>query len=179
MDTEIKVLDQKSNNLLFNCTNDSQLSILYDKKCNNNSEGNMKTTALNETKSRLSKISQTSSNNNLISNSKNNKLPVTIIIGTIQLVLSIILVTLGCLIFARETTFSNALCGIWSGGFAAIPGVLGIINIKKVRTGFLAMSLVCVATSTLAIAITGIAVARDTNSSQTNQDEVNYRNVYI
>lgn len=64
----------------------------------------------------------------------------------------------------------NLGSGIWSGIFAGIAGALGLMNIKPLLNGFLACSLISVATSTLALALTGIGLVRDYNISQ--QDPV-------
>lgn len=60
--------------------------------------------------------------------------------------------------------------GIWAGIFAGVCGALGLLNVKPLLNGFLACSLVSVATSTLALALTGIGLVRDYNVSQ--QDPV-------
>lgn len=62
------------------------------------------------------------------------------------------------------------LTGIWAGIFAGVCGALGLMNVKPLLNGFLACSLVSVATSTLALALTGIGLVRDYNISQ--QDPV-------
>lgn len=60
--------------------------------------------------------------------------------------------------------------GIWAGIFSGVCGALGLMNIKPLLNGFLACSLISVATSTLALALTGIGLVRDYNISQ--QDPV-------
>lgn len=90
-------------------------------------------------------------------------LPITIWLAIVQLLLSVALITLGGLVLARSATLSQTGSGIWAGGFAAIAGALGVINVRKAQTGFLAVSLICVASSTLAIALTGIGLVRDLN----------------
>jgi uncharacterized membrane protein YfcA len=64
------------------------------------------------------------------------------------------------------------LLGIWAGVFAGVCGALGLMNIKPLLNGFLACSLISVATSTLALALTGIGLVRDYNISQ--QDPVSF-----
>jgi CD20-like family len=91
-------------------------------------------------------------------------------LGIIQLVLSILLSAFGGLLIARNASLSMFGSGIWSGIFAGIAGSLGLMNIKPLLNGFLACSLVCVATSTLALALTGIGLVRDYNITQ--QDPV-------
>lgn len=108
---------------------------------------------------------------------KKNKIPMNIVMGLIQLILSITLVALGCLVLARELTLSNAGAGLWAGAIAAIAGSLGIINIPRAQTAFLALSLVCVASCTLALAFTGIGIVRDLNTI--NPQKVEYfSNIY-
>lgn len=92
-------------------------------------------------------------------------------LGIIQLVLSIFLSAFGGLLIARNASLSMLGSGIWSGIFAGIAGALGLMNIKPLLNGFLACSLLSVATSTLALALTGIGLVRDYNISQ--QDPVN------
>lgn len=91
-------------------------------------------------------------------------------LGIFQLILSILLSAFGGLLIARNASLSMFGSGIWSGIFAGIAGSLGLMNIKPLLNGFLATSLVCVATSTLALALTGIGLVRDYNISQ--QDPV-------
>lgn len=89
--------------------------------------------------------------------------PLQIILGTLQLVLAISLVALGSLLLVREAALATSGCGIWTGLVAAITGSMGVISIRKTQTAFLALSLVCVATSTLALAISGVGLSRDVN----------------
>lgn len=92
-------------------------------------------------------------------------------LGGVQLVLSIVLVALGGLVIARGASLAGVCSGVWTGAIAALTGAFGILSgIKKARTAFLACSLICVASSTLALALTGIGAVRDTNFAQ--QDEV-------
>lgn len=91
-------------------------------------------------------------------------------LGIIQLVLSILLSAFGGLLIARNASLSMLGSGVWSGIFAGIAGALGLMNIKPLLNGFLACSLIAVATSTLALALTGIGLVRDYNISQ--QDPV-------
>lgn len=85
--------------------------------------------------------------------------------------LSIILVALGGLVVARGASLAGCFAGVWTGAIAALTGAFGILSgIKKARTAFLACSLICVASSTLALALTGIGAVRDSNFAQ--QDEV-------
>ena len=91
-------------------------------------------------------------------------------LGIIQLVLSILLSAFGGLLIARNASLSMLGSGIWSGIFAGIAGSLGLMTIKPLLNGFLACSLISVATSTLALALTGIGLVRDYNISQ--QDPV-------
>lgn len=91
-------------------------------------------------------------------------------LGIVQLVLSILLSAFGGLLIARNASLSILGSGIWSGIFAGIAGALGLMNIKPLLNGFLACSLISVATSTLALALTGIGLVRDYNISQ--QDPV-------
>lgn len=91
-------------------------------------------------------------------------------LGIIQLVLSILLSAFGGLLIARNASLAMVGSGIWSGIFAGIAGALGLMNIKPLLNGFLACSLISVATSTLALALTGIGLVRDYNISQ--QDPV-------
>lgn len=105
----------------------------------------------------------TSSSINLLPFGLKKKFPINIYLGIFQLILSILLVAIGCLSLARTATLAKAGSGIWAGAIAGIAGSLGIINMRKAQTGFLAVSLVCVASSTLAIALTGIGLVRDSN----------------
>lgn len=104
-----------------------------------------------------------SSSVTLITGPTKSHLPITIWLAIVQLLLSIALTTLGGLVLARNATLSQTGSGIWAGGIAAIAGALGVINVRKAQTGFLAVSLICVASSTLAIALTGIGLVRDLN----------------
>lgn len=92
--------------------------------------------------------------------------PVQIILGLLQLMLAISLVALGSLLIVREAALSTAGCGIWTGLIAAVTGSLGVVGIRKTQTSFLALSLVCIASSTLALAITGVGLSRDVNQSK-------------
>lgn len=94
-------------------------------------------------------------------------------LGILQLVLSILLSAFGGLLIARNASLSMLGSGIWSGIFAGIAGALGLMNIKPLLNGFLACSLISVATSTLALALTGIGLVRDYNISQ--QDPVSWK----
>lgn len=109
-------------------------------------------------------------------------------LGIIQLVLSVLMSAFGGLLIARNASLaifgSGNLnfrfsiyqflqifrLGIWAGIFAGVCGALGLMNIKPLLNGFLACSLISVATSTLALALTGIGLVRDYNISQ--QDPV-------
>lgn len=91
--------------------------------------------------------------------------PTQVICASVQLVLSISLVALGCLLIVREASTSSMGVGIWCGIVAAVAGALGVIDIKKVRTAFMALSLVCVATSVCGIAIAGFGLLKDINES--------------
>lgn len=104
-----------------------------------------------------------SSSVTLITGPTKSILPITIWLAIVQLLLSIALTTLGGLVLARNATLAQAASGIWAGCIAAIAGALGVINVRKAQTGFLAVSLICVASSTLAIALTGIGLVRDLN----------------
>lgn len=104
-----------------------------------------------------------SSSVTLITGPTKSQLPITIWLAIVQLLLSIALTTLGGLMLARGATLAQTGSGIWAGGIAAIAGALGVINVRKAQTGFLAVSLICVASSTLAIALTGIGLVRDLN----------------
>ncbi|XP_073833085.1 uncharacterized protein [Musca autumnalis] len=99
--------------------------------------------------------------------------PVQIILGLLQLLLAISLVALGSLLIVREAALSTAGCGIWTGLIAAVTGSLGVVGLRKTQTSFLALSLVCIATSTLALAISGIGLSRDVNQSKEKFDLLN------
>lgn len=99
-------------------------------------------------------------------------------LGGVQLVLSIVLVALGGLVIARGASLAGVCSGVWTGAIAALTGAFGILSgIKKARTAFLACSLICVASSTLALALTGIGAVRDTNFAQ--QDEVSVERQFV
>ncbi|XP_059224304.1 uncharacterized protein LOC106090293 [Stomoxys calcitrans] len=102
--------------------------------------------------------------------------PVQIILGLLQLVLAISLVALGSLLIVREASLSTAGCGIWTGLIAAVTGSLGVVGLRKTQTSFLALSLVCIASSTLALAITGVGLSRDVNQSKKKFDLLNSNN---
>lgn len=104
-----------------------------------------------------------SSSVTLITTPVPNSLPLNIWLGTVQLLLSVALTALGGLVLARSASLAGTGAGIWSGGICGIAGALGVINVRKAQTGFLAVSLICVASSTLAIALTGIGLVRDYN----------------
>ncbi|XP_039500875.1 uncharacterized protein LOC120457388 isoform X1 [Drosophila santomea] len=89
--------------------------------------------------------------------------PLQIVLGTLQLLLAISLVALGSLLIVREAALSLAGCGIWTGLIAAVTGSLGVVSMRKTQTAFLALSLVCIASSTLALAISGVGLSRDLN----------------
>lgn len=92
-------------------------------------------------------------------------------LGGIQIVLSIVLVALGGLVIARGASLAGCCAGVWTGAIAGLTGAFGIMgSIRKAQTAFLACSLICVASSTLALALTGIGAVRDSNFAQ--QDEV-------
>ncbi|KAH8289845.1 hypothetical protein KR054_011830 [Drosophila jambulina] len=99
--------------------------------------------------------------------------PLQIVLGTLQLLLAITLVALGSLLIVREAALSMAGCGIWTGLTAAVTGSLGVVSMRKTQTAFLALSLVCIATSTLALAISGVGLSRDLNrmAEQKGNDE--------
>ncbi|XP_058977989.1 uncharacterized protein LOC101895475 [Musca domestica] len=99
--------------------------------------------------------------------------PVQIILGLLQLLLAISLVALGSLLIVREAALSTAGCGIWTGLIAAVTGSLGVVGLRKTQTSFLALSLVCIATSTLALAISGVGLSRDVNQSKEKFDLLN------
>ncbi|XP_016999323.2 uncharacterized protein [Drosophila takahashii] len=89
--------------------------------------------------------------------------PLQIVLGTLQLLLAISLVALGSLLIVREAALSTAGCGVWTGLIAAVTGSLGVVSMRKTQTAFLALSLVCIASSTLALAISGVGLSRDLN----------------
>lgn len=89
-------------------------------------------------------------------------------LGLIQLVLSILLSAFGGLLIAKQASLSMLGSGVWSGIFAGICGALGLFNIQPLMNGFLACSLISIATSTTALAFTGIGLVRDYNFSQTD-----------
>jgi len=89
--------------------------------------------------------------------------PLQIVLGTLQLLLAISLVALGSLLIVREAALSLAACGIWTGLIAAVTGSLGVVSMRKTQTAFLALSLVCIASSTLALAVSGVNLSRDLN----------------
>ncbi|XP_036318030.1 uncharacterized protein LOC118732993 [Rhagoletis pomonella] len=99
--------------------------------------------------------------------------PWQIVLGTLQLMLAITLVALGSLLIVREAALSTAGCGIWTGLVAAITGSLGVVSIRKTQTAFLALSLVCIATSTLALAVSGVGLSRDVNRLEEKFDLLN------
>ncbi|XP_004524110.1 uncharacterized protein LOC101449157 [Ceratitis capitata] len=99
--------------------------------------------------------------------------PWQIVLGTLQLMLAITLVALGSLLIVREAALSTAGCGIWTGLVAAITGSLGVVSIRKTQTAFLALSLVCIATSTLALAVSGVGLSRDVNRIEEKFDLLN------
>ena len=101
--------------------------------------------------------------------------PVQIILGLLQLVLAISLVALGSLLIVRDASLSTAGCGIWTGLIAAVTGSLGVVGLRKTQTSFLALSLVCIASSTLALAISGIGLSRDINRSKEKVSKKEYR----
>lgn len=113
-----------------------------------------------------------SSSVTLIAGPTKSNLPITIWLAIVQLILSIALTTLGGLVLARNANLSQSFSGIWAGGICAIAGALGVINVRKAQTGFLAVSLICVASSTLALALTGIGLVRDLNL-------VSYKNEHL
>jgi hypothetical protein len=93
----------------------------------------------------------------------------------IQLVLSVVLGALGGLVVAREASLAMAGSGIWCGAIAGIVGALGIMNIKSAHTGFLAVSLIAVASSTLGMALCGIGLVRDINLAKNEQVILSYQ----
>ncbi|XP_061501568.1 uncharacterized protein LOC1272013 [Anopheles gambiae] len=101
---------------------------------------------------------------------KRKRLPSTVVLGLIQLLLSVTLAALGGLVIARNASLAMAGTGLWCGAIAGIAGSLGLMNVKMAKTGFLAVNLICVASSTLGLALTGIGAVRDANLAQ--QDEL-------
>uniref|UniRef100_A0A182JZH9 Uncharacterized protein n=1 Tax=Anopheles christyi TaxID=43041 RepID=A0A182JZH9_9DIPT len=101
---------------------------------------------------------------------KRKGLPSTVVLGLIQLLLSVTLAALGGLVIARNASLAMAGTGLWCGAIAGIAGSLGLMNVKMAKTGFLAVNLICVASSTLGLALTGIGAVRDANLAQ--QDEL-------
>uniref|UniRef100_A0A182QLS4 Uncharacterized protein n=1 Tax=Anopheles farauti TaxID=69004 RepID=A0A182QLS4_9DIPT len=101
---------------------------------------------------------------------KRKSLPSTVVLGLIQLLLSVTLAALGGLVIARNASLAMAGTGLWCGAIAGIAGSLGLMNVKMAKTGFLAVNLICVASSTLGLALTGIGAVRDANLAQ--QDEL-------
>ncbi|CAD7091186.1 unnamed protein product [Hermetia illucens] len=100
---------------------------------------------------------------------KSNDFPKHILFGIIQFALSIALVALGGLLLVRGATFATTGCGIWSGAIAAVAGALSVINMRSAQTGFLAVSLICVASGTLALALAGTGLVRDINRLEQEQ----------
>lgn len=84
-------------------------------------------------------------------------------LGIIQLVLSLLLSAFGGLLIARSSSLAWLCSGVWAGILAGITGSLGLMNIKQLINGFLACSLICVASSTLALTFTCIGLLRDFN----------------
>lgn len=103
---------------------------------------------------------------------KKNNLPSTVVLGVLQLLFSVTLAALGGLVLARNASLAMAGTGLWCGAISGIAGSLGLMNVKMAKTGFLAVNLVCVASSTLGLALTGIGAVRDANLAQ--QDEVSW-----
>ncbi|XP_023167921.2 uncharacterized protein LOC111597437 isoform X3 [Drosophila hydei] len=97
--------------------------------------------------------------------------PLQIVLGALQLVLAILLVALGSLLIVRDAALSMAGCGIWTGLIASITGSLGAVSMRKTQTAFLALSLVCIASSTLALAISGVGLSRDLNRMAEQKSE--------
>ncbi|XP_055685278.1 uncharacterized protein LOC129791234 [Lutzomyia longipalpis] len=83
-----------------------------------------------------------------------------VILGITQLILSVAMSALAGLLIAREASLSSCGSGLWAAAIGAIAGAFGVLG-QRARTGFLAGSLICVASSTLAMAFTGIGVVRD------------------
>jgi hypothetical protein len=100
------------------------------------------------------------------------KLPASVYLGSTQLLLCLVLAALGGLVIARNASLSMSGTGLWAGAICGIAGSLGLMNVKAAHTGFLAVSLICVASSTLGLALVGIGVIRDYNLSQ--NDEVRF-----
>uniref|UniRef100_A0A8D8NK15 (northern house mosquito) hypothetical protein n=1 Tax=Culex pipiens TaxID=7175 RepID=A0A8D8NK15_CULPI len=100
---------------------------------------------------------------------KKSHLPSTVVLGILQLLFSVALAALGGLVLARNASLAMAGTGLWCGAIAGIAGSLGLMNVKMAKTGFLAVNLICVASSTLGLALTGIGAVRDANLAQ--QDE--------
>lgn len=113
----------------------------------------------------MDKPSLNSSLNLLPSQKKEKRVTITTKLGIFQLVLSVVLSALGGLLIARNASLSMVGSGIWSGVIAGVVGSLGLMNIKPLLNGFLAVSLISVATSTLALAFSGIGLIRDYNLS--------------
>lgn len=112
------------------------------------------------------------SSNDSFNQKKKSSFPTHIALGALQLVLSIILAALGGLVIARNAALCMAFSGIWAGAIAGITGSLAILNVRGAKTGFLAASLISVASGTLAASLTGIGLLRDWNI--VHQDEVSY-----
>ncbi|KXJ75839.1 hypothetical protein RP20_CCG010948 [Aedes albopictus] len=100
---------------------------------------------------------------------KKKSLPSTVVLGVLQLLFSVTLAALGGLVLARNASLAMAGTGLWCGAISGIAGSLGLMNVKMAKTGFLAVNLICVASSTLGLALTGIGAVRDANLAQ--QDE--------
>jgi hypothetical protein len=90
-------------------------------------------------------------------------------LGVVQLCLSVVMGALGGLVVAREASMAMAGAGMWCGAIAGIVGALGIMNMKSAKTGFLAVSLIAVASSTLGMALCGIGLVRDINLAKNEQ----------
>ncbi|XP_053691614.1 uncharacterized protein LOC128740124 [Sabethes cyaneus] len=99
----------------------------------------------------------------------NSNLPSTVVLGVLQLLFAVALAALGGLVLARNASLALAGTGLWCGAISGIAGSLGLMNVKMAKTGFLAVNLICVASSTLGLALTGIGAVRDANLAQ--QDE--------
>lgn len=95
-------------------------------------------------------------------------------LGIIQLILSLLLSAFGGLLIARSSSLAWLCSGVWAGILAGITGSLGLMNIKQLINGFLACSLICVASSTLALTFTCIGLLRDFNmmNSTSHQNQV-------
>ncbi|XP_055590865.1 uncharacterized protein LOC129742950 [Uranotaenia lowii] len=100
---------------------------------------------------------------------KKRTLPSTAVLGVLQLIFSVTLAALGGLVLARNASLAMAGTGLWCGAIAGIAGSLGLMNVKMAKTGFLAVNLICVASSTLGLALTGIGAVRDANIAQTDE----------